>query len=57
MEQLTSLPDEVRDPFLSQMQNDPTPEQLKAALQAHPELLPVLAQMMGQSASSNSNVP
>ena len=47
MEQLAALPEEVRNLFLSLVQNASNAEELQAALQEHPELLPVLSQVMG----------
>lgn len=50
MEQLASLPEEVRNLFLTLVRNASSPEELDAALQKYPELLPVLSQVMGQTA-------
>ena len=60
MEELAALPEDVRNLFLSLVQNTSSAEELQAALEKHPELLPVLSQVMGQSDgnnNSNSNVP
>ena len=47
MEELAALPEEVRNLFLTLVQNASNAEELHAALQEYPELLPVLSQVMG----------
>lgn len=49
LQQLASLPEAAREVFFSLMQNELTAEALQVALQEHPELMPVLVQMMDPS--------